>query len=628
MMIRRVFTLAALAAAASLAACDEDELTGPGYICDVTNPVADIFIAPRISQVLVHSPALASDTVVVSAVATGRFGASRTEIPIKFESSDNTVATVDSAGVVSALRPGTVTITASACGESSSANITVLANVIAVSVVPGSDTVVAGDSATFIARATGQGGVALSNLKFTFSSPSAGVVVKATSDTSVTVISPNTAGTYVVNATTEGVTGAASLLVLPRVFIVGTLLAGGIDVGDAFSCGVITAGQGFCWGLNNHGQLGAATDSVCFAGVDPGVVTTDSVVTSALPCRLLPARVAPELQFATISAGDSSSCGILVSGRAYCWGNGTLGTVGNGKVGSPTEPELVTLAQSFTTVSVGGQHACALAAGGLAYCWGADSLGQLGDLREINSTTPIPVIRDENHAVFASISAGWRHTCALTSTGQAFCWGNNERGQLGAGTNGGWSTFPVAVQGGLAFASISAGGDHTCGVTTGGAAFCWGSNVDGQLGNGGTGGQSNVPAAVAGGLSFTRISASTGTRSLMSVNGPAWKALGKGHTCGLTTAGAVYCWGDNFDLQLGRGPFSGSNGVSGTPQQVLAGERGAGVNFVSVSTGSRHSCGVGSDGAAYCWGSNIFGALGNTYQAAFRGQPQRVATPR
>jgi alpha-tubulin suppressor-like RCC1 family protein len=279
-------------------------------------------------------------------------------------------------------------------------------------------------------------------------------------------------------------------------------------------------------------------------------------------------------------------------------------------------------------ITYGGQHACGLATGGTAYCWGADSLGQLGDSRLVHSTTPIPVSGGGAAAVLAGISAGFRHTCGVNAAGTAFCWGSNERGQLGAGTTGGFVDTPVQVLGGLQFATISAGGDHTCGITTGGAAYCWGSNFDGQLGNGSVGGVSATPVAVSGGLTFTRISASTGTRSTDALGSPL-KLTGAGHTCGLTTAGAIYCWGDNVNLALGRGPFSGGpSAASGTPQQVTGGELPAGMTFSSVSAGSVHTCGVATDGSAYCWGSNIFGALGNTFQAAFRGLPQRVATPR
>ena len=229
--------------------------------------------------------------------------------------------------------------------------------------------------------------------------------------------------------------------------------------------------------------------------------------------------------------------------------------------------------------------------------------------------------------MFMMISAGFQHSCGIAPDGTAFCWGRGNSGQLGNGGTGSSDT-PVAVATGSKFTWISAGGDHSCGITTSGAALCWGSNIDGQLGNGSSGSISAVPVAVAGGLTFTRISASTGTRAAVPLIGVPFKPNGVGHTCALTSGGVVFCWGDDRDLQLGRGPFTGGGSISTTPVQVGQGERGAGVTFTSVSAGSRHSCGVGSDGSAYCWGSNVFGALGNTLQAAFRGFPQKVATPR
>jgi alpha-tubulin suppressor-like RCC1 family protein len=243
----------------------------------------------------------------------------------------------------------------------------------------------------------------------------------------------------------------------------------------------------------------------------------------------------------------------------------------------------------------------------------------------ISSTTPIEVAFGSGPASFSTISAGFRHTCAIASNGTAYCWGSNQFGQLGDGTNLLRDT-PVAVAGGLTFTAISAGGDHTCGITTGGAAYCWGSNLDGQGGRGTSGDVSFVPVAVAGGNTYSRISASSGTRTTNATGGLN-KPNGYGHTCALTTAGAVFCWGDDTDLQLGQGQFTGSGALSTVPVQVAQGERAAGVTFTTISTASHHSCAVGSDGAAYCWGSNLMGALGNTLQAAYRGLPQKVATP-
>jgi alpha-tubulin suppressor-like RCC1 family protein len=625
MISRRILGVVLLATASALVACDDDSVTGPGFTCDVTNPVKDLLVRSSLSTIFVHSPVLASDTAQVGAIATNRLGDVRTDVPLNYKSSDTTVAVVDDQGVVQGRRPGTARITVSACGKSSSTQVTVVASVARVVITPASDTVVAGDSASVVARAFAPDGSRVQNVKFAFSSSSASVIAVQTSDSTAS-FATSSAGTATLTATGEGTAGTASLLILPRIFLAGTAASNTIDVGDSYACGLISLGHGYCWGLSNYGQLAAATDSTCFSGIDTEVVQGDSVVAADKPCSLAPLRISSEIDFATISAGDSTGCAVSVAGRAYCWGSGLFGQIGNGHTGSVTTPTLVTSALTFTSVSAGGTHACGIAAG-VGYCWGHDDFGQLGDARRINSTTPIPVVTGAGPMSFASISAGFRHTCGIASDGTAYCWGNNEFGQLGNGTNS-VSEMPTAVAGGLRFAMISSGGDHTCGVSTTGTAYCWGDNAFGQLGIGSTGGGSTVPVAVAGVPAMARISASSGSRALDPASGGFIKPNGRGHTCGLTTAGAVFCWGDDTDLQLGRGQFTGGGGVSGTPQVVATGERPAAATFTSVSTGSQSSCAVASDGNAYCWGSNVFGGLGNTLQAAYRGQPQRVATPR
>jgi alpha-tubulin suppressor-like RCC1 family protein len=634
-----ICVLTTLALSFIAAACDEEVISGPGFICDVTNPVTALELNPGNATLAVRVPAQATDTLQLSAVVLGRNSTVRTDVPIEFTSSDPTVATVDSAGIVHGLKPGAITIKAVTCGKTATAQITVVAAVVTVQAVAAAPSILVDDSVLVTARALTQTGAALPGAKFTFTvSPAGSATVKAKSDSTAYVFG-NTAGTLTVTATGEGSSGSASIIVLPRSFLAGSAISGGLDAGGDITCGLISLGEGFCWGLNKLGQLGAKSDSasVCFSEVG-GLPTAQA-------CSLLPLRFAPTLAFTTVAAGDSSACAIATSGRAYCWGDNSLGQIGNGSRANKPTPTLVIGAQSFTSISVGGGHACALDVGGAAYCWGQDSSGQLGDARRVNSTTPIPVSSGgQAPAVFTSISAGYRHTCALAPGGTAYCWGNNDSAQVGNGGTGSADT-PAAVAGGLQFVQISAGGDHSCGIAVGGAAYCWGSNAHGQLGTGAVGGgASSVPVPVAGGLTFIRISASQGTDTTTSrgaqrdttitatndtiITDKTEKSDGFGHTCGLTTTGAVYCWGDNSDLQLGVGPTTGGSGPIGFPLQVLGGELPGNVTFTTVSAGTRHTCGVGSDGNAYCWGSDVFGALGNTLQAAFRGFPQRVATPR
>jgi len=192
---------------------------------------------------------------------------------------------------------------------------------------------------------------------------------------------------------------------------------------------------------------------------------------------------------------------------------------------------------------------------------------------------PFPV----GDLVFASVSVGGYHVCGVTTAGAAYCWGSNQWGGLGDGTYiGDGALTPVPVAGGLTFASVSAGHGLNCGVTTAGAAYCWG--YPGILGDGSNDGiASYTPVPVAGGLTFASVSAEGY------------------HACGVTTAGTAYCWGDNSYGKLGVGSATAVN----TPTKVVGG-----LTFASVSAGLGHSCGVTTTGVAYCWGLNALGELG------------------
>jgi alpha-tubulin suppressor-like RCC1 family protein len=179
------------------------------------------------------------------------------------------------------------------------------------------------------------------------------------------------------------------------------------------------------------------------------------------------------------------------------------------------------------------------------------------------------------------------HTCALTAAGEAYCWGLNTHGQLGRSTPE-RALSPVAVAGGVRFVAISSGTSHTCAVTAAGAAYCWGLNHLGQLGDG-TISSSMEPVAVAGGRVFDAIS--TGTA----------------HTCALTRSGEAYCWGANDHGETGGGGI----GRPGLPGNLTPARVGGGARFRAVVAGASHSCGVGTDGKAYCWGRGTFGELGN-----------------
>jgi alpha-tubulin suppressor-like RCC1 family protein len=185
-------------------------------------------------------------------------------------------------------------------------------------------------------------------------------------------------------------------------------------------------------------------------------------------------------------------------------------------------------------IAAGSGHTCALLTADGAKCWGANDDGQLGDGTTTPSSTPVDVVGLTSGA--AAIAAGREHTCALLTVGGAKCWGDNYYGQLGDGTTTPSST-PVDVAGLASGAAAIAVGDyHTCAMTTSGGIKCWGYNGYGQLGDGTTTDRS-TPVDVAG-----------------LASGVAAIALGAwGHTCALTTAGGVKCWGLDERGQLGLG---------------------------------------------------------------------------
>jgi len=185
--------------------------------------------------------------------------------------------------------------------------------------------------------------------------------------------------------------------------------------------------------------------------------------------------------------------------------------------------------------------------------------------------------------VFAAVSGGGAHTCGLTSGGAAWCWGSNEYGQLGDGAGGPGSSavHPVAVATGISFVALDAGGDHTCGLTEDDAVYCWGRNDDGQLGDGSTTSQLQ-PVPVAGGERFSFV------------------AAGADYTCGLSPAGEAYCWGANDANQLG---VEGSSRNAPVP---VSGTHG----FTLLAVGPDHACGLGDGGHVRCWGSNSGAQLG------------------
>ena len=286
-------------------------------------------------------------------------------------------------------------------------------------------------------------------------------------------------------------------------------------------------------------------------------------------------------RFETIAAGVYYSCGLNNDGAAYCWGSNSQGKLGDGTTDSRAAPTMVEGGITFASLSTGQDHTCGLTAAGTAYCWGDNNSGQLGNGTTTDSAAPVLV---SGGLTFTSISVGGSHTGGVTASGNGYCWGANGYGQIGSTAAVIHQVTPIEISGGYSFSSVQAGGYHSCGLTTGGAALCWGSNLAGQLGDGTTT-DSDTPVTVSGGIVFTDV----------------WASLYR-HSCGLTAAGVAYCWGWNDNGELGDGTTTSRS----VPTAVSGG-----YTFTSISPGSDHSCGLMAGGVAYCWGRNAYGQIGD-----------------
>jgi alpha-tubulin suppressor-like RCC1 family protein len=304
--------------------------------------------------------------------------------------------------------------------------------------------------------------------------------------------------------------------------------------------------------------------------------------------------------YASVSAGGQHTCGMAPDGGIFCWGAGAQGELGDGRTTPSAQPVRVSLERAALDVSAGGSHSCAVTRENELFCWGWNRFGQLGLGTLLNQGAPVRV---DPVRGYRSVSAGWYHSCALSQAGEAFCWGRNDQGQLGSGAaDGAPVTQQVAVAGGLRFASLSAGGFHTCGVSMDGRVFCWGLNHLGQLGSG-TAVSSAVPVEVAGGGRYSRVSA------------------GLSHSCAVTAARQAQCWGSSTHGELGTGGTAAAalpgSLVPVTVEQITA--------VRDVSAGVHVSCAT-SDTFAYCWGRGEFGQLAVGSHRDFA-LPQRIVEP-
>ena len=425
-----------------------------------------------------------------------------------------------------------------------------------------------------------------------------------------------------------------------------------MSLGSSHNCVSLADGTTHCWGPNNYSQLGngltatsnTPVSSSAFTSVQAisvGASHTCMINTSgAVQClgagvqgQLGNGSTANQTSLAAVAtlssgvtqlvSGENFNCALVLSGGSiHCWGLNTFNEVGVGYMGalSLTPINLASLS-SPTLLSVGSGHVCSVASGGAVSCWGLGTSGQLGT--GASASTLLPAKASAVTATLTQTTSGYSFTCGLTSGGAAQCWGSGASGQLGNGTSTG-NTTPQAVTGLTSgVTQISAGAFFACGLLSGGTVECWGANESGQLGNGTTT-TSTTPVVVSGVTGATAISA------------------GYSHACALLSSGSVMCWGGNGSGQIGDGtttarttpytvpglPTLTSLAAGGQHTCALTGSAtvmcwgyiggsvptpisGFSHAITKITAGNYHSCGVDASGAVLCWGYNLNGQVGN-----------------
>ena len=340
-------------------------------------------------------------------------------------------------------------------------------------------------------------------------------------------------------------------------------------------CAATRDAAGWCWGSNDTLQLGVGSD-------DPSLRSNT------------PVRISAAWKPSTLSSGLRTSCLRHIGTNLACWGYNGNGQLGLGDLQNRSAPTLVS--DQLVSPAIGQMHMCALTPQGEALCWGDGSRSnQLGPA--LNMTlTPMPTGASVR---FAQLSAGINHTCGIELGGNAlWCWGDNTDGSLGIGEHGSGERSSFAEPQQVAtievgWEQVASYGHHTCAIRAG-ELYCWGSNRDGQVGNGLAGltppESPNTPSRVGSEANWILV------------------APGIIHTCGLrdtngdARTGALWCWGANDFGMVGTGEYGGS---ILTPVRV-----GNHEDWIDVATGERHTCGVRASGTVWCWGSHLDGMLG------------------
>ena len=304
------------------------------------------------------------------------------------------------------------------------------------------------------------------------------------------------------------------------------------------------------------------------------------------------------LQRSKITTGVYHSCSINREGVLRCWGDNRDGQLGITGSAQYLFAQVIDDGVAYKEVSAGQYHTCGITTSGVLKCWGDNGSYQLGTGDGVSASSPTII---ENGVHYAKVSSGNGNTCAITTSGILKCWGGNFYYQLGDGTNNN-APSPIVIESGTSYINITTGIDHTCGITSSGTLKCWGHDNDYQLGDGATNTRA-TPFTIDGATNYLSV-----TADIMVDN----------RTCGITSVGALKCWGHNAGYDLGDG-----TNISRTTPIVID----SGVKYSQVSPrGDKHACAVTRTGETKCWGNGLYGMLGDGGSVTLMRTPSLVTS--
>jgi alpha-tubulin suppressor-like RCC1 family protein len=324
------------------------------------------------------------------------------------------------------------------------------------------------------------------------------------------------------------------------------------------TCAITATGELWCWGAGAYAVLGN------------GAVVAQQLM-----------RVGTQTDWTDVSVGIVLTCALRADRSLWCWGFNESGAIPGAPIDTVVAAPLQIGTGTWQAVAVADSHACAIDdAGGLA-CWGGGSLGVLGNgSTTMTVATPTPVVSVGTDR-WTAISTSPRTTCGIQTDDSLWCWGSNNLGQVGDGTQL-QRNAPVQIGSGRTWTAVSTSAEHTCAVEQGGQAWCWGNNFFGQVGN-------DVAFSTVPILSPLRATVASPVVDV---------AVGRWHTCGRSAAGDVTCWGN-----AERGQFGVVLGYSTQPIAIAS-------SAVQVATAGDVTCVIDGDQRLACTGANNFGQAG------------------